>query len=149
MAHRTRSFGQHLRRKSINSQPICVGILADTRFETIDPALLDRADSTFIDNLPFGVIGFSDSTIVEIYSATESRNARLRPETVIGQPLFLSIAQCMNNFLVSQRFDDEPQLDAVIDYVLTYRMRPTPVRMRLIRQQDLRRRFLLIQRPTP
>jgi hypothetical protein len=30
--------------------------------------------------------------------------------------------------------------------VLTFRMRPTPVRMRLIKQPDLRRQYLLIER---
>lgn len=115
-------------------------------FETIDPIRLDGADPEFLDSLPFGVIGLASDGVVEAYNATESAYARLRPETVLGQPFFLSVAVCMNNFMVAQRFDDEPELDVVIDYVLTFRMRPTPVRMRLIKRSDLRRRYLLIER---
>lgn len=116
-------------------------------FETIDPAWLDRAEPVDLNALPFGVIGLSASGIVEIYNATEAGYARLTPESVLGQPFFLSVAQCMNNFMVAQRYEDEPELDAVIDYVLTFRMRPTPVRLRLIRRTDCTRRFLLIARP--
>jgi photoactive yellow protein len=116
-------------------------------FETINPTSLDQGDSVFLDSLSFGVIGFSDSRIVEIYNATEASYARLRPETVLGQHLFLTVAVCMNNFMVAQRYDDEAQIDTVIDYVLTFRMRPTPVRMRLIKHPELRYNYLLIQRP--
>ena len=116
-------------------------------FETIDPVLLDQADPAFLDSLPFGVIGFSDSTIVEIYNATEAAYARLRPETVLGQPFFIAVAMCMNNFMIAQRYEDKPVLNTIIDYVLTYRMRPTAVRLRLIKRPDLRRHYLLIQRP--
>ena len=115
-------------------------------FDTIDPALLDRADSAFLDSLSFGVIGLSQSMIVEIYNATEAGYARLRPETVLGQHFFLTVAVCMNNFMVGQRYEDEAEIDAVIDYVLTFRMRPTPVRMRLIKRPNLRRNYLLIKR---
>ncbi len=115
-------------------------------FETMDPALFDQASPAFLDALSFGVIGFSDSMIVEIYNATEASSAGLRPDAVLGQPFFLAIAMCMNNFMVAQRYEDEPVLDAVIDYVLTFRMRPTPVRLRLIKRPDLRRHYLLIER---
>jgi photoactive yellow protein len=115
-------------------------------FDTIDPISLDRGDSAFLDSLSFGVIGLSQSMIVEIYNATEAAYARLRPETVLGQNFFLTVAICMNNFMVAQRYEDEAEIDAVIDYVLTFRMRPTPVRMRLIKQPNLQRHYLLIKR---
>lgn len=117
-----------------------------TTLDSIDPLLLDKADAAFIDSLPFGVIGFSGNTEVEVYNATESAQSGLRPETALGKPFFLSFALCLNNFMVAQRFEDEPELDAVIDYVLTFRMRPTPVRMRLIQRPDLSRRYVLIER---
>ena len=98
------------------------------------------------DALAFGVIGFSESTEVEIYNATESRLAGLRPERVIGKSYFTGVAPCMNNFLVSQRFEDEAELDEVIDYVLTLRMRPTKVKLRMLKQPGVARRYILIQR---
>ena len=52
----------------------------------------------------------------------------------------------MNNFMVAQRLEDEPELDAIVPYVLTLRMRPTPVRLRLLASPAASRRYLLIER---
>jgi hypothetical protein len=52
----------------------------------------------------------------------------------------------MNNFMVAQRFEDEPELDAIIPYVLTLRIRPTPVRQRLLASRSESHRFVLIER---
>ncbi|CAM2157452.1 hypothetical protein PT2222_400049 [Paraburkholderia tropica] len=52
----------------------------------------------------------------------------------------------MNNFMVAQRFDDVDELDEIIPYVLTLRMRPTPVRLRLLKASDYTTRFVLIER---
>jgi hypothetical protein len=70
----------------------------------------------------------------------------LDPATVIGVPFFDAVAQCMNNFMVAQRFDDEPVLDAIVPYVLTLRMRPTKARLRLLARPDAPRRYILIER---
>ena len=115
-------------------------------FDTIDPARLESADDAFLDALPFGVIGLNAAGITEIYNAAEARYAGMKRATVLGQPFFLVAGVCMNNFLVAQRFEDEDELDVVLDYVLTFRMRPTPVKLRLLKQPGLRRRFVLVQR---
>ena len=120
-------------------------IAAET-FGGIDPKRLDAADDAFLDTLPFGVVGLSETGIAEAYNATEARNAGMRRQGVIGQPFFLMAGVCMNNLLVARRFEDEEAIDAIIDYVLTFRMRPTPVKLRLLKRPDLRRRYLLIQR---
>jgi len=52
----------------------------------------------------------------------------------------------MNNFMVAQRFEDEPELDATLPYVLTLRMRPTRVRLRLLATSGTTRRYILIER---
>jgi hypothetical protein len=56
----------------------------------------------------------------------------------------------MNNFMVAQRFEDAANaatsLDATIDYVLTLRMRPVKVKMRLIAQPQNPLRYVLIVR---
>jgi photoactive yellow protein len=96
--------------------------------------------------LPFGVVGFAADTIVQIYNATEARMAGLEPTSVIGVPFFEAVAQCMNNFMVSQRFEDEPEIDDIVPYVLTLRMRPTKVRLRLLATAELPRRYVLIER---
>jgi len=47
--------------------------------------------------------------------------------------------------MVAQRFENEPALDAVIDYVFTLRMKTTSVKLRLLKQPERRRMYLLVQ----
>ena len=115
-------------------------------FAEISYAQLDAASPEWLDRLDFGVIGLAATGEVEIYNAPESRHAGLRPATVLGRHFFLAVGVCMNNYLVAQRFDDEPELDATISYVLTFRMRPTPVQLRMMRRPGPGRRFILIHR---
>jgi photoactive yellow protein len=98
------------------------------------------------DGLAFGVIGFDRDGDVDAYNSAESRLAGLAPSRVLGLPLFATVAQCMNNFMVAQRFEEEAELDATIPYVLTLRMRPTKVRLRLLATADIARRYVLIER---
>lgn len=118
----------------------------DDAFANIAPATLDAASDTFLNALPYGVIGMAATGEVEIFNATEERLSGLKREKLLGQPFFLAIGVCMNNYLVAQRFEDEAELDVILDYVLTFRMRPTPVKLRLLKQIGLRRHFLLVQR---
>lgn len=98
--------------------------------------LLTGLDDAALDTLDFGVIGFDPSGIVQRYNALESRLAALGRHQVVGLPLFTVVAPCMDNPLVAQRFHDAQAagqaLDATLDYVLTLRMRPTPVQLRLL-----------------
>ncbi len=103
-----------------------------------------------LDTLTFGVIGFDADTLVRQYNATESRLAGLTADRVIGLPLFTTVAPCMNNFMVAQRFEDaaadQLPLDATIDYVLTLRMRPSKVRLRLMASPMQPLRYVLVER---
>jgi len=103
-----------------------------------------------LDTLTFGVIGFDADTVVRQYNATESRLAGLTADRVIGLPLFTTVAPCMNNFMVAQRFEDaaadQSPLDATIDYVLTLRMRPSKVRLRLMASPMQPLRYVLVER---
>lgn len=106
----------------------------------------ERATSGEIDALPFGVIGLDSEGRVEIYSATESRLAGLSSDRVLGRHFFSAVAPCMNNYMVAQRFEDEAEFDATIDYVLTLRMKPTPVKLRILKSMAALRRYILVQR---
>lgn len=119
---------------------------SSTDFEHISITYLDALDREQSDALPFGVVGLSPAGLVEVYNRTESKLAGLPLESVLGTHFFANTAQCMNNYLVAQRFEDEPELDAVLDYVLTLRMRPTPVRLHLLKTAAVTRRYILIQR---
>lgn len=117
------------------------------------PALFDRLlqlDNEALDLLDFGVIGFGPDTQVSLYNRFESEAAGLTPGRVLGQPLFSNVAPCLNNFMVAQRFEDaqdeEAALDETIDYVLTLRMRPVKVKLRMLAQPGSGVRFVLVQR---
>jgi photoactive yellow protein len=103
-----------------------------------------------LDRLQFGVIGFDSETIVRLYNEFESKAAGLSAHRVLGQALFTVVAPCMNNFLVAQRFEDAfdtgAALDATIDYVLTLRMRPVKVALRLIASPGSALRYVLVER---
>jgi photoactive yellow protein len=111
---------------------------------------LEGADDEALDALTFGVIGIDAAGIVQRYNTAEARTSGVSPHRNIGQPLFTVVAPCMNNFLVAQRLDDAAAagetLDATIDYVLTLRMRPTKVKLRLLCSPSSKLRYVLIQR---
>ena len=115
-------------------------------FAEIRLAELDALSPGEVDALPYGVVGMAADGIVVVYNVAEANLAGIAASTVMGSHYFAETAQCMNNFMVAQRFEDEPEIDAVIDYVLTLRMRPTPVRLRLLKSATVARRFVLIQR---
>ena len=118
----------------------------DFSFEGVTPNDLDVMDSHVRDALPYGVIGLDTSNVTVIYNMTEARSTGVSPERVIGSPFFDAFGQCMNNFMVAQRFEDEPELDDIIPYVLTLRMRPTRVRLRMLASAGALRRYVLIER---
>lgn len=113
-------------------------------------ARLDQCTPEQLDTLDFGVIGFGADTGVTLYNAFESQAAGLSPQRVLGQPLFTTVAPCMNNFMVAQRFedahDDNSVLDDTIDYVLTLRMRPVKVALRLLATPGNATRYVLVRR---
>ncbi len=116
------------------------------------PALLGQASDAALDELEFGVIGFDAAGVVCRYNAFESKAAGLSRDRVVGNPLFTLVAPCMNNFMVAQRFEDAAAagapLDATIDYVLTLRMRPVKVKLRLIATPGAAMRYVLVHRST-
>lgn len=121
-------------------------MVASLTFETVDIAVLAHMRQDERDRLPFGVVGLRKDGVVALYNATEAAMAGLDAEAVIGVPFFEAVAQCMNNFMVAQRFEDEPALDDIIPYVLTLRMRPTRVRLRLLASPTSALNYILIER---
>lgn len=120
-------------------------------FEQTDmAALLADMDEAALDALQFGVIGFDAEDRVRCYNAFESKAAGLRPERVLEQNLFTVVAPCMNNFMVAERFHDAraagAPLDDIINYVLTLRMRPTKVRLRLLSSPAAALSYVLVHR---
>lgn len=114
------------------------------------PGFLAQAADEDLDRLGFGVIGFDADGLVRRYNALESKAAGLSPERVLARSLFTMVAPCMNNSLVAQRFAQAAEqgeaLDATLDYVLTLRMRPQKVQLRLLATPGQALRYVLVRR---
>ncbi len=108
------------------------------------PAILESASREQVDAAAFGVIAMDETDAVTVYNRFESERAGLSVERVLGKAFFEVVAPCTNNALVRGRFSGG-DLDEVIDYVFTLRMRVTPVRLRLIQQPTTGRRYILVQ----
>jgi len=114
-----------------------------------DTDLLDRLDAmddTSLDLLSFGLIAMSEDGTVTSYNRAESRLSGLTSSNVVGRDFFSSVAPCTNNFLVAHRFETEPALDAIIEYVFTLRIKPVGVKLRLLKQTARRRMYLAVER---
>lgn len=111
---------------------------------------LNQCTHEQLDELPYGVIGFLPNGRIQRYNRHESQMAFFDREVVLGQHVFLELAPCLNNYLVETRFADaeaaSQPLDETLPYVLTFRMRPTRVRLRLLSAPDQPLRFVLIHR---
>jgi photoactive yellow protein len=105
---------------------------------------LENATTEDLDTLTFGVVGMAADGTVERYNATEANFAGLTRSRVIGRNFFTSVAPCTNNFMVAHRFETEPEIDTVIDYVFTFRFAPKAVRLRLLKRAVNRMMFLLV-----
>lgn len=103
-----------------------------------------------LDRVNFGVIVFDQLGIVQRYNQYECDYTGLQKARVLGCHVFTDIAQCMNNFMVAQKFEDAAAaglpLDQTIDYLLTWRMRPTPVALRMVRLLKSPLNYLLLKR---
>jgi photoactive yellow protein len=119
----------------IASEPAADGLAPSFDADRLH-ARLEALDDAGLDRLDYGVIGFDAEGVIQRYNTWESRATGLDPARVRGQPLFTVVAQCMNNYLVAQRFEDaiaaHEALDVVVDYVLTWKVRPVPVLLRLL-----------------
>ena len=116
-----------------------------------DPGLLDTLESAsldVIDDFGFGLIVMDRDGRVLGYNQAESKLSGLPADEVIGRNFFVEIGPCTNNYLVAQRYQDsasqQASLDEQLDYVFTYRMAPTPVRLRLLARQGSPRQYLAV-----
>jgi photoactive yellow protein len=120
--------------------------LTDTpSFDSPDlPRWLESATNDDLDNLPFGLVALNLDASVAWYNKAEGRLSGLTPDRMLGRQFFTSVAPCTNNFMVAHRFETEPDLDAIIDYVFTFRLAPLKVRLRLLKRQDSSRWYLAV-----
>jgi photoactive yellow protein len=117
-----------------------------------DPGLLDALESSPLDRIDgfgFGLVVMDREGGVVGYNQAESDLSGLPADGVIGRNFFVDIGPCTNNYLIAQRYQDSASqqegLDEQLDYVFTYRMAPTPVRLRLLARRGSSRQYLAVQ----
>ena len=115
-------------------------------FDDTELRSLLRDHEVDIDELTFGLIAMDDAGVVVHYNRAESELSGLDPDRVIGRNFFTEVGPCTNNFMVAQRYQDVGDLDETIDYVFTFRMAPTPVRLRMLASPDDPLRYLAVAR---
>ena len=117
-----------------------------------DQDLLDSLEAvslTELDQAGFGLVVMDRDGLVLGYNERESRLSGLPPASVTGRHFFTEVGPCTNNFMVAQRYADAgaggDELDEQLDYVFTFRMAPTPVRLRLLAREGSARQYLAVQ----
>lgn len=97
---------------------------------------LPALDQHQADALDFGVVKVDDDGNVLLYNKWESDMAGVPVASAMGKNFFTQVAPCTNNRLFFGRFKDgvsAGQLDTEFNYTFTYKMKPTNVVIRLLR----------------
>jgi photoactive yellow protein len=109
-------------------------------------SFLRASSSEALDELDFGVIGMDRQGVVCEFNRYELKLASLKRENVIGKNFFIQIAPCTNNNLIAGKYLQSAQkTDVILDYIFTYRIKPTSVRLRIIIDLNEKKQFLLVQ----
>lgn len=102
-----------------------------------------------VDALSFGVIKVNDAGVIEIFNRAESELVGLPPAKVEGRNFFTQVAPCTNNRLILGRFKEgitADDLNALIPYTFTYKMRPKNVNIHLYRDGATQTNWVMVQR---
>ncbi|HBD96519.1 MAG: hypothetical protein A2015_01095 [Spirochaetes bacterium GWF1_31_7] len=97
-----------------------------------------------LDAVNFGIIGINNQNNVVIYNKAEEEYSSYHRNSVVGKNLFLDIAPCMNNYMVALKFEERDSFDETIPYVLSFKVKPAPVQLRLIKKDG--NGFVLIKK---
>lgn len=107
-------------------------------------AWLESASDQQLDDLEFGVIAMDRKGEVVAFNGFEAARSGIGRAKVLGRNFFEVVGPCTNNYLVAQRYHDEPDLDAYQNFVFTLRMKPTPVRLRMVAAAGSERQYLVV-----
>ncbi len=110
--------------------------------------LLSDASRAELDELEFGVVRLDDHGRVVEYNQAESQLSGLARSAVVGRVFFTDVAPCTNNRLLRERFRQgvtQGAFDFELDYTFTYRMAPTPVRLRFYREAATGTNWLVVR----
>lgn len=109
-------------------------------------ARLPKMSRGEIDGIGFGVIKVDDQGVIELFGQGETDFSGVKAEAAEGRNFFTQIAPCTNNRLFYGRFRkgvEANELDLVMPYTYTYKMRPTNVIIHLWRDAETGTNWIL------
>ncbi|MEL6699059.1 MAG: photoactive yellow protein [Bacteroidota bacterium] len=108
---------------------------------------LDAASAEELDKAEFGIVRLGSGGRIEYMNRYEATLAKLKQEDTMGKHFFTQVAPCTNNFLVAEKYKAEAgSRDETMDYIFTYRVKPTKVKLRLLTNPQNQYQYLLVKR---
>lgn len=110
--------------------------------------MLPKMSVEELNALDFGVTGLDNDGMVTSYNNYLVNLSGVSIQKAMGYHYFSNVAPCMNNFMVAQKLEDaideKIQFDETINYVLSVRMKPTRVKLRIIHDSNTSVSYILI-----
>ena len=108
--------------------------------------VLEHYEAKDFNKFDYGVVRMDRSGNIKAYNSYNSDLAADASKEVMGQNFFTQVAPCTNNFMVAEKYDSfEGKLDETLDYILTYRVKPSPVTLRMLAKNSSENQYLLIR----
>lgn len=124
--------------------------LTDTQGSFVDEQLLNNLGNLSpmdADKYQYGITKVDDEGNIELYNQYNRDEFIKLDSSPIGRNYFTEIAPCANNFMFFGRFKrgvENNDLDWEFDYVFTYKMMPTKVRVRLYRDEESNTNWIFV-----
>ncbi|MDX1908505.1 MAG: photoactive yellow protein [Bacteroidia bacterium] len=109
-------------------------------------SILSTLSGAAFDTLDVGVVEMDLQGQVLRINQYETDLSGIPAHQSVGKHFFSQVAPCTNNFMVAQRYIDTDSLDEMLDYVFTYRMKPTRVRLRMLKAAAEPLQYLLVMK---
>lgn len=107
---------------------------------------LEGASNSEINSVDFGIIGFDSGMKIRVYNQSEAELSGYSRDTVMERNLFTEVAPCMNNYMVALKFEEKEELDEILSYILSFKIKPTPVELRLLKSSGVTNNYILVKR---
>jgi photoactive yellow protein len=108
--------------------------------------ILETMNQTAMDQEEFGIVRMNRIGKINAYNKYELELSGHQLHEVLDKDFFQQIAPCTNNFMVAERYQSKEVLDEEMDYVFTYRMQPTKVKLRLLASPEEDNQYLLVKK---
>lgn len=105
-------------------------------FTSVSIAQLNSASSSQLNAANFGIVKMDHKGSVTDYNENQAKHTGMSKAAVMNKHFFTQVAPCTNNFMVAQKFENESLLDAKLPYTFTIKMSPTPVTLRLLKDNQ-------------